>query len=100
MHTLLLPLVGLSLAIGLVYFYKDLKKVKSWSIETDPLAQPTANALDAVAYVDLPHVDGAAVEAILHGRGFANESGVEAGAEVVGEGIGLLLENAGHFFHH
>jgi hypothetical protein len=95
MHTLLLPLVGLPLAIGLVYFYKDLKKVKSWSIEPDPLNQPTVNALDAVTYVDLPHVDGVAVESIESGL-----EAVEAGTEVVGEGIGLLLENAGHFFHH
>jgi hypothetical protein len=95
MHTLLFPLVGLPLAIGLVYFYKDLRKVKSWSIKPDPLVQPTANSLEAVTYVDLPHGDGPAVEAIE-----AGVEAIEAGAEALGEGIGLLLENAGHFWHH
>jgi hypothetical protein len=110
MHTLLIPLLGLPVAIGLVYLYQDMKKVKSWNIESDPLAQPTANALETVAYIDVPHVDGAAVEA--SGAGIeagvesvveaaeAVEAGVEAGAEVVGEGIGSLLETAGHVAGH
>jgi hypothetical protein len=99
MHTLILPLIGLPVAIGLFYFFKDLKKVKSWSVEPDFLAQPTINALDSVAYVDLPHVDGAAIEAIESGVETI-ETGIETGAEGVSEGIGQILETAGHVAGH
>jgi hypothetical protein len=99
MHALLIPLIGLPVAIGLFYLYQDLKKVKSWNIESDPLAQPTANALEAVAYVDVPHVDGAAVEAIETGIEAGAEA-AEAGVEAIGEGIAKVLETAGHFLHH
>jgi hypothetical protein len=114
MHTLTLPLIGLPVAIGLFYLYQDLKKIKTWKIERDPLAQPNANALEAGIYVDLSGVDRETIESI--GAGIeagvesvvevaeAVEAGVEAGAEVVGEGIGGLLETAGHLaghlFHH
>jgi hypothetical protein len=101
MHTLLIPLLGLPVAIGLFALFNDLKRMKNWNIEPDPLAQPTANALESVAYVD--RFDGATADAIGAGIESGIEAGAEAaeaGAEAIGEGIAQVLETAGHFLHH
>jgi hypothetical protein len=105
MHTLLLPLIGFPLAIGFFYLYKDLRKVKNWNIEPDPLAQPRTDALEALAY-GVPPIDGTTVEAL--GAEIeasveaveAIEASVEAGVEAASEGIGDLLESVGRFLHH
>ena len=99
MHTLLLPLIGVPLTIGFFSIYKDLRKVENWNIEPDPLAQPRANALEALAY-SVPPVDGAAVEAVGAGIEAVIEASVETGVEAASEGIGHLLESAGHFLPH
>jgi hypothetical protein len=108
--TLILPLIGLPVAIGLFYLYQDLKKIKTWKIERDPSAQPNDNALESGVYVDLSGVDRETIEAIGAGIEAGVESvveaaeAVEAGVEVMGKGIGGLLETAGHLagylLHH
>lgn len=97
MHILLLPLVGFPLAIGFSYLYKDLQKVKNWNIQPDPLAQPRTDALEALAY-GVPPIDGTTIEALRA----ETEAGVEAveAIEAASEGIGHLLESAGHFLPH
>lgn len=101
MHTLLLPLIGFPTAIGFFYLYKDLRKVKNWNIEPDPLAQPCTDALEALAY-GVPPIDGTTVEALGSetGAGVEVVEAIEAGVEAANEGIGHLLESAGHFLHH
>jgi hypothetical protein len=90
MHTLLLPLIGLPLAIGLFLLYKDVRKVKNWNIEGDRLAPTvTEQGLESVGYLDPSSPAGEKAEAVL-----------VAVAGAAGVGLGTLIERAEHLLPH
>jgi hypothetical protein len=104
-------LIGIPVAIGLLYLFNDLKRLKNENVAPEPLAQPIVDGLEAVGYIDPLHFDGAVVETI--------EAGVEAGVETVvevteavGETVGKTVgetvsgfieavgHGVGHLLHH
>ncbi len=91
MHNLALPLVGFLLVIAFAYLYKDLKKVKSWRVESnEPRPNVPDNGLEAMGYLDPCHPIGTTSET----------PGCEAASEAASVGLGHLVENVGHFLHH
>jgi hypothetical protein len=114
MHTLLLPVVGLPVAIGLFYWINDLRKAKNWNLDRMAGADPISVGLESLAYVEPSQATEHAVATVAAMVEASVEAGAEAGAELVsdgaevasegmeavGEAIGKLIEGASHFLHH